>query len=424
MRKTISCIIIIILLIICAACAPSDNSAINIADVEAKELLMPARDQKTLDIAAAANDFAFKLSSELAKNAGDESFVCSPISVWLPLAALTNAMDEQAAQSTASLGAGASASEVNAAASRMLQALLSEQSEEGHVPLSFANAVFVNRSATLRQGFVQSFADCYRGTAINVDFTAPEAVNAVNSWAKEKTNGIIPEIVQGFEPDTVAAIANAVYFSDRWHWEFDPNETVEDVFHAPGGDTQASYMLREADMLTYYEDDRVQAMPLTFKLGGGMLVMLPKDGDANGLLASMTHDYFQEIRNDSIHATGKLLLPRFSIDEGVIDLRPALEALGLSNLFDMESAPLNGLIEEDMPVWLSGAVQRARIEVDEKGTTAAAITLVPAPGAMMPEPTEPFEMKCDRPFVFIIYKSGMMGEQILFTGVVNKIDER
>ena len=184
---------------------------------------------------------------------------------------------------------------------------------------------------------------------------------------------------------------------------------------------KAYYMPREADMLPYYEDDRVQAMPLNFKLGGGMMIVLPKDGDANGLLASMTNDYFQEIRGDSIFATGKLLLPRFSVDEGILDLRPALEELGFSDLFDAGKEPLSGMVEEAVSVWLSGAVQRARIEVDEKGTTAAAITLMPAPGAAMPLPTEPFEMKCDRPFVFIIYgSSNWMGEQILFTGIVNR----
>ncbi len=438
MRK-IAAFVMTLVMIVCTACAAgnlanSTDAAIQIAEVEAKELLSPTRDQKTIGIAASASDFAFKLSAELAKNVGDESLVCSPISVWLPLAALTNAMSEQAASTVLSgLGlAGTSADELNKAASRMLYDLMQKRNEysseeakqyakeygfEYHNPLAIANAVFVNRNLTLQQGFVQSFADFYRGTAINADFASPDAANAVNKWASDQTNGLIPEIVQGFEPETAAAIANAVYYSDRWDWEFDPAETVEDVFRAPGGDTKANFMLREGDMLPYYYDDRVQAMPLKLKLGGGMLILLPKDGNANGLLASMTNDYFQEIRNDSIRASGKLLLPRFKIDDGVMNLRPALEAMGFASLFEAGTSPLSGLIEEDMPVWLSGAVQKARIEVDEKGTTAAAVTIIPAPGALPLMPTEPFEMKCDRPFVFILYSAG---EQVLFTGIVNR----
>jgi serpin B len=73
-------------------------------------------------------------------------------------------------------------------------------------------------------------------------------------------------------------------------------------------------------------------------------------------------------------------------------------------LFDDKNAPLTGgLVEENIPVWLSDAIQKAVIEVDEKGTTAAAVTVMEvACGSSMPEPTEPFEMICNKPFVFIL----------------------
>ncbi len=441
--KIIAAIIAALMLVSLAACGAQgndpavagDNSqAMKLASVEAKALVRPdTREQleAARSIAASANDFAFKLSAELAKEAGSENVLCSPISVWLPLAALVNAMDDPQG-AIAALGAqGMTADDINAAASAMLYDLrrkaeeyTPEEAKEYaeqygyayHNPFAAANAIFVDKNAALSQNFVQKYADYYRGAAINVDFASPDAVNAVNNWAKESTNGLIPEIIQGFDADTAATIASAVYFSDRWDWEFDPDKTEESVFHAPNGDVKALFMPREGDMLTYYEDARVQAMPLSFKTGGGMMIILPKDGDANGLLASMTYDYFQEIREDSIRATGKLLLPRFSADSGVMDLRSALEALGFSSLFDREAAPLTGLVE-GAPVWLSGALQKARIEVDEKGTTAAAVTVIPAPGMAMPQPTEPFEMKCDRPFVFVLYGRG---DIVVFTGVVNR----
>ena len=91
-------------------------------------------------------------------------------------------------------------------------------------------------------------------------------------------------------------------------------------------------------------------------------------------------------------------------------------------LFDNKASTLNGLIEENTPVWLSGAVQKAVIDVDEKGTTAAAVTVMPADaGAPLPPTTEPFEMICDRPFAFVLYGHTYDGgNQILFTGIVNQ----
>jgi len=258
--------------------------------------------------------------------------------------------------------------------------------------------------------------DFYRGSSMNVDFSSKDAVNAVNRWASDNTGGLIKDIIKEFDPQTVAAIANAIYFSDRWSWEFDPDKTKEDVFHAKGGDGKASYMLREGRDQLYYEDDDVQAIPLRFKHNGVMYIILPRDGDAATLLSSMTNDYFKNIQRESEPAEGKLLLPRFSIESVISDLKDALVSLGVP-LF--EGSPLTGLIEEDSIV-LTAATQKALIKVDEKGTTAAAVTVMAGAASAGPQPNIPFEMICNRPFVFILCESTSDGgDQILFTGVVN-----
>lgn len=404
--------------------------AVSIYEAEASPLLAPeygTEDPSAKTAADGANQFAFRLSSSLVRDNAEENFVCSPYSVWLPLAALLNATDdENKAALLSALGAeGITEADVNRAASRMLYTLTKERERsydaESHNPLQIANAVFVDQQETLNKEFAQVFLDFYRGQAMRVDFSNPSAVDTVNQWAGDHTDGLITDIVQEFDPNTVAAIANAIYFSDRWEWEFDPERTAPDVFHTPGGELNASFMLREGDDQTYYEDDKVQAMPLRFLSGGALYILLPKDGDAVGLLEEMDDAYFRQIQSDAAQATGKLLLPRFKIDSGIIALKDALESLGVP-LFDEASAPLTGgLLEGEKPVWLSDAVQKAMIEVDETGTTAAAVTVMMAAGASMPLPTEPFEMICDKPFVFILCdRTYDGGNQVLFTGVVNQ----
>ena len=184
-------------------------------------------------------------------------------------------------------------------------------------------------------------------------------------------------------------------------------------------------MLREWIDLEYYEDDRLQAMPLDFKTGGGMMIMLPKDEDATALLSSMTTDYFTQIARDARERPGKLLLPRFSIEGEIMQLSDALMALGVP-LFDEALAPLTGgLIEEMLPMWISSVSHKAVIELDEKGTTAAAVTVMEMEaGAALPgdeEPLPPFVMICDKPFAFVLYSYTYDGgRQVLFTGVVNR----
>ena len=297
------------------------GDSINVVSVNARELIAPAygeQDSAAKAVAAGANDFAFRLSAGLVKKAGNDNFVCSPYSAWLPLAALVNATNSQnkAALITALGASGISESDINRSASRMLYSLTNLQDKDGedyHNPLKIANAIFIGNTVTLRQDFAQTFMDYFLGSSINVDFSSPSAVDAVNRWASNNTDGLIKDIIKEFDPETVAAIANAIYFSDRWEWEFRPGETKEGVFHAPAGNSTAFYMLREGDAQTYYEDSRIQATSLRFKNGGGLYVMLPKSLSAADLLASMTNKYFSDIQTNSVQATGKLLLPRFSI---------------------------------------------------------------------------------------------------------------
>ena len=382
--------------------------------------------------ATGANDFAFKLSASLAKQAADKNMVCSPYSVWMPLAALVNVCaDPYKEQVLKALGAGGlSGEDMNRAASRMLYDLTKMKDKEYSVeystpynnPLKIANGIFISQNLTLNKDFLQKFKDYYQGDCPSVDFSSQNAVNAVNQWAGEHTDGLIANLVSEFDPNTVAAAVNAIYFSDRWQREFNEKETMDKPFHAPGGDTGAHFMLREGDNQVYFEDEKLQAMPLSFKTGGGMYILLPKDGNAAGLLESMDMEYLEKIQADATpYATGKLLLPRFSIESGSMDLKGILSALGIP-LFDRENAALTGLVDEKIPVWLSGALQKAVIHVDEKGTTAAAVTIMPAAGAgLPPEPTKHFEMICDKPFVFILFQPTWDGGmQVLFTGMVYK----
>jgi serpin B len=406
---------------------PPGSTAVRTLALTAQDFVKPDWETYNQAPTDGANDFALRLTAALLADAADAdnaNFVCSPYSVWLPLAALVNATDKahQAELLTALGAAGISPGDLNLAVSQMFYRLTSQQAQEYaenaedyHNPLQIANAIFVDDEVTLRREFAQTFLDYYRGTVFNVDFSAADAVKAVNQWASANTDGLITDIVQEFDPTTVAALANAIYFSDRWNWEFNARETKTDVFHAPSGDTTAEFMLRQGEAQSYYEDEEIQAMPLSFQTGGSLYIIKPRDGDAVGFLQAFTPDYFDKIKQNTSSRTGKLLLPKFAIDSGVIRLADTLEALGVP-LFDIDKPALDGVIRE-YPLYITDAVQKAVITVDEKGTTAAAVTVLAMAGSGMPMPTAPFAMTCDSPFVFVLCGNG---DEILFTGVVNQ----
>jgi len=399
----------------------------------AAPLIAPSnRSSQAQAAAQGANDFAFRLAAALARDIGDDNLVVSPYSVWLPLAALVNAtMEPYQSQLLEALGgAGLSASDINQAASRMLFHLTDEGNRRSaqvhgfhhHDSLHIANAVFIDNSFTIRPDFAQTYMDFFRGEILNAPFPAKEAIDLINNWAYFHTQGLIPSIVSSLDPDAIAVIINAIFFSDKWMNPFPESMTHQDIFHGPVGEGNAYFMELAEQHIGYFEDEHIQAVNLHFLHGGALTILLPRSGSATELLASMTGDYFAYIQEGIAMTLGRLVLPRFTIEHSMDNLAEVLAEMGIP-LFDGGAAPLTGgLVEEPIPVWISNVIQKAMIDVDEEGTTAAAVTAMEMVGsALPPEPEDVFEMICNRPFVFVLHRYTLDGgNQVLFAGVVNR----
>lgn len=380
-----------------------------------------------------ANGFAFRLTRALLeeKSEGD-NLVTSPYSVWLPLAALSNAADEESQKTLLNaLGeAGISPDALNETVSAMNNALLgkdlaadaAENGAQYESPLKIANALFLGENEPLKDDFREIFEDGYDGKLFSVDFTDPSAVQEINGWAEEQTNGKITELIESLDPSTVAAIANAIYFSDSWATPFGSEDTENGTFYGAVFEEEAPLMRHEFEQNTYYEDETMQATVLPTVSGGQMIVLLPKEGTTpEELLAGMDAQKLDDVLAGDF-ATVDLTLPRFSLTSGTFSVKEAMEALGIT-LTDSVNPHLTGLVDGEA-LYISDAVQKAMIEVDEDGMTASAATVMGIMRMSMPLETEPVEMVCDRPFAFVLTADGReAGPQILFTGVVNQLSQ-
>ena len=158
---------------------------------------------------------------------------------------------------------------------------------------------------------------------------------------------------------------------------------------------------------------------------GGLYIILPTGDDPYAVLKNLTGARLKEISDSAELRQGKIVFPRLKIESGSIELGAVLEKLGVE-LFDPDAALLTGgLVEGSEPVFLSKALHKAMIEIDEKGLTAAAATaMIAATRAMLPQ-GEPFELICDKPFLIVVYGAAWDNPlQVLFTGVVNNPSAR
>jgi len=146
--------------------------------------------------------------------------------------------------------------------------------------------------------------------------------------------------------------------------------------------------------------------------GISMVVLLPTfvPNAVDELIKRLTPELLQEALNDGISREVELQFPKISFEK-TYEFVPVLAKLGLGDLFN-GSADLSGYFEEGN-VQLDDAVHKAKIEINEEGSTAAAATALFS--FRSSRPVEPAQFVCNHPFVFMIYDHKSQG--ILFTGV-------
>jgi serine protease inhibitor len=231
----------------------------------------------------------------------------------------------------------------------------------------------------------------------------PLDASAINAWARERTRGMIPSVVDRLARDEILALTDVVYLDAAWRDPFDPAQTRPRPF-AGAGDVP---MMDGSGEFSYAEADGLQAVRLPYGEGALHFVGVLGDGDWRALSFR--------------RRPGRVELPRFSA-ESSLSLEDHLQALGLGPAFE-PGRDLDGLVTGPDEVGLSRVLQRARADVDERGTKAAAVTVVTAFAASaMREPLPPFHIVFDRPFTWAV-EHAQTGA-VLFLGRVHRPTER
>jgi serine protease inhibitor len=241
-----------------------------------------------------------------------------------------------------------------------------------------------------------------------LDFDDPGAPGVVNAWAAEHTRGMIPKVIDEFTGDEVFALADAIYFDGAWTKPFDPEDTEPGPFNRPGGDTVQVPMMQAYGSYEYFEDDAVQALRLPY--GEDEELCFVAVIARNGLAPPTITDW------DALQTTrrvGSIAVPRYRARSSM-ELSAALTALGLGPLFT-EGRDFDGLFSGPEDKALSRVLHSALVDVDERGTRAAAVTVVTVMAVSAPAGT-PFELRLDRPFLWAI--EDRRTGTLLFLGIV------
>ena len=284
------------------------------------------------------------------------------------------------------------------------------ETERRGLEMLTANSLWCDDGFVPKQDYVKTLKEHYWAEVQTLDFRAPASARKVNAWAHEKTRGRIPKVVDSLRQFSPLMAMNAVYFKGLWEEPFEVEETKEEKFTLQDGASQLVPMMRQSGNFRYAERGGAQIVSLPYKGGMSMYIVLPpKQMPFPRFCTELTRTVGTSWTIAMQETDGHLRLPRFRIKTQA-DLTTPLNAMGMSQVFDPARATLEG-ISDRKPLYLSEVVQHDFVEVNEKGTEAAAVTMMMlGDAAYQPPPPPPFEMIVNRPFVFAICDD--------FTGVV------
>jgi serpin B len=268
------------------------------------------------------------------------------------------------------------------------------------VALRIANAPFAQRGMPLEQAYLDALAERYGAGLRLVDYVTDTegARRLINGWVDEQTEQRIPELlVPGvLTPDSRLTLVNAIYLKAPWLTPFPAESTAPGPFARVDGSTVTVQLMAVSDTMGYAAGTGWRAIDIPY-IGGSLAMTVIVPDDLAAFERGLTADGLAAVTGALAETQVSLTLPRFSI-ETKAEMAGVLAALGMPSAFD-ERADFSGITTAEKLV-ISAVIHQANIDVDEKGTEAAAATAVVMRATGMP--TEPVTVRVDRPFLFAL----------------------
>ena len=274
--------------------------------------------------------------------------------------------------------------------------------------LKIADAVWVDDNLKLHDAFKKSVSDNFSAEVKNLDFSnADKTCKTINKWCDKNTEGLIPEIItpDAISKDTGLCLTNSLYFESGWSGDPWIVSNKKEKF---GDKERTKYMTCEGDR--YYENDKATAFGRNYANGLSFVGILPNE---EGDFSLEDLDIESLLKSEPEYDEVDCKMPKLDFETSAT-LNDMLSDLGLKNIFSND-ADFSGIADKNTKV--SAILQKTKLELDENGTKAAAVTaaIMECMSAMNPEPVVK-NVELTRPFAFLIYDEA--NSEVLFIGKI------
>jgi serpin B len=290
------------------------------------------------------------------------------------------------------------------------------------IELNVANALWTQEDHVFLEEFMDETKKSYGAALRPVDFKADpgKARGKINRWVEKKTNGKITDLIGSgvLNPLTRLVLTNAIYFKGTWASQFKKSHTSEEPFWLEPGKSIKVPMMNQQEGLRYMENESLQVLELSYSGKElSMVVLLPREIDGLAQLESMLStanmsSWIGNLKERKVIVS----LPKFKTTSD-FSLGNTLDSMGMTDAFDGSAADFSGM-DGKRDLFISAVIHKAFVDVNEKGTEAAAATAISIHVTSVAP--SPLVFRADHPFVFLVRHNP--SGSILFLGrIVNPL---
>ena len=362
----------------------------------------------------ASNTFGLNTFCRLFTVGKGEDVVFSPLSLSLALSMVAEgAAGDTWKQFSDVIGWGsATQAEVGSYYKKMIEGLVTA---DPSVAFTSANSYWAAKGLSLKPDFESRLKDNYAAEGYVVDFSSPATLEKINGWCSDKTAGKISKMLNDLNPETQLMLINALLFKAPWAltWEIKQGRD----FTGTAGKTKKDYLFVQDYAMAYGDYGDFEYLRIPFGNGAYQMdIILPREGTS---LA----DFLPTLKAGHLsypldEAKVTLYLPKwstsYSTEGALIDI---LKAQGLTLPFDRNLADFSGISPEHL--YISQVIQKTQIDVTEKGTEFAAVTVIGMEkNSAVPVTPPKVTVDVNRPFAYVIRET--TSGTVLLLGTLSK----
>jgi len=377
------------------------------------DTIQPAK--KSQNPVSSSNDqFSSQLYYLLSKMPDTENLVFSPVSISGVMAMMSVGARKRTLKQISDALFFPSSPVLLAGYKKLIPALAPNKD----FTLETANSLFVMKGFPISKDFQTSLSNNFHSKVNVVDFSKSKAAaKEINSWVEKTTRNKIKELIDEsmVNANTALILVNALYFKSNWAKNFEKAEPKK-FFISPSKSIKVPMMSKE-DFVYIAKLASLSSSMVELPYKGNKVTMQVLLPDKKGGLEDLEEKLKTVNINDIFEKEKQQMdldiqLPKFKL-KSTFELKEPLTTLGMGDMFSELTADFSGITTANK-LFVSFVVQKAFIEVDEKGSEAAAASAVGFSFESAAPPPEPFV--ADHPFIFFLRhkESGML----LFQGRV------